>query len=281
MPVATGPAVAVLENQIYAVGGGTPTGQIADTQIYDPATNSWSTGAPLPVATGGGCAAVVSNVLYYIGGNNGTGWTRAVWVYKYDAKTKSWSWSAGNPIPTGGVNGGCAVADDIIYVFGGYNGGFLTSVESYNPRTGTWTEEAPMLSPEAGLPGVGRIGTTIVVTDGSDGDVDGNNQGYDATTNTWSWLASDPTLRQDPCAAPIGGLMYSAGGWNVVDNPALTLTESYSLSKNEWTTTGFAPMPLGTFAGGSAAYNGRLYCFGGLSTNSGSTPVNNVQIYQP
>ena len=53
-------------------------------------------------------------------------------------------------MPTGGANGGCAVANNIIYVFGGYNGGFLTSVESYNPATGIWTEEAPMLNPEAG-----------------------------------------------------------------------------------------------------------------------------------
>jgi len=186
-------------------------------------------------------------------------------------------------MPTPRVNGGCAVADDIIYVFGGYSyGSFLTSVESYNPATDIWTEQTAMLSPEAGLPGLGRIGTTIVVTDGSGGDVDGHNQGYEVTTNTWSSLASDPTLRQDPCAASIDERLYSAGGWNPADNPALTLTESYSLSKNEWT-GGLAPMPLGTLGGGSVAYKGKLYCFGGFSSNStsGSSPLNNLQIYQP
>jgi N-acetylneuraminic acid mutarotase len=274
MPVATGPAVAVFNNQIYAVGGGVVGGETADTQIYNPATNTWTMGVPLPIGTGGGCAAVVGNTLYYVGGSTGTEWTGAVWVYHPEAK----SWSAGNnPMPTARANGGCKVVHDILYVFGGYgNGVFLTSVESYNPVTDTWTEEEPMLSPEAGLPAAGA-GTTIVVTDGSDGDADGHNQGYNVTTNTWRWLTPDPVVRQGSCAASIEGRLYAAGGWDVANNTALTSTESFSLSEDAWIT--LADMPVGTITPGSVAYDGRLYCFGGVSINGGL--LNNVQIYQP
>ena len=192
-------------------------------------------------------------------------------------------------MPTGGVNGWCAVANKLIYVGGGYNadeGGFLTTVWSYNPATDTWAPEPPMLYPEAGRPAVGTIilkGTPwIVVTDGSGGYPDGRNQGYDVTTNAWSWLASDPTLRQAPCAAPIGGRLYSAGGYAY--DTTFNVTESYSLSQNAWNKPSkpLASMLLGTNSGGSVAYKGQLYCFGGFSSStSGSSLINNVQIYQP
>jgi Kelch motif len=41
-----------------------------------------------------------------------------------------------------------------------------------------------------------------------------------------------------------------------------------------------SPMPQGSTFGGSAVYKGRLYCFGGWASFSGS-PLNNVLIYQP
>jgi len=281
MPVALdGTAVAVLENQIYVVGGGNGNGSVfADTQIYDPATNTWSKGVPLPIATGSGCAAVVNNVLYFIGGGTGSGsphYTDAVWAY--NPKTKAWSSKA--PMPTTAEAGAvCVVEKGIIWVMGGYgDGSFLATVESYNPKTDTWQPGASMLSPEDS-PSGGRIGTTILVTNGSDNYVDGHNQGYDVPTNTWRWLTSDPALRQSTCGGSIGGRLYSAGGWDDVNNAALTLTESFTLSTGDWKT--LAPMPRGMMnLGGSVAYKGRLYCFGG-GYSAGGDVVGTVEIYQP
>src|SRR5208282_494147 len=53
MPIATSfEATGVLKGQIYVVGGYTASEAIANTQIYNPATNSWSAGADLPTTTG-------------------------------------------------------------------------------------------------------------------------------------------------------------------------------------------------------------------------------------
>lgn len=286
MPVALdGTAVAVLENEIYVVGGDTTTGApVANVQIYDPTTNAWSKGVPLPKATGGGCAGVVNNDLYFIGGNIGgpgvQDYTDAVWAYSPMTK----KWSKKTPMPTTAEAGAlCVVEKGIIYVMGGYgDSSFLATVEGFDPATNKWTEPQqlqPMLSAEDTV-SAGLIGTTIVVTDGSDNYVDGHNQGYDVPTNTWRWLTSDPTLRQCTCGGSIGGRLYSAGGWDDVNSAALTLTESFTLSTGDWKT--LAPMPQGTMfgIGGSVAYKGRLYCLGGQYSTGGNV-VNTVQIYQP
>jgi hypothetical protein len=56
------PATAVLNGQVYVVGG-TTTAPVADVQIYNPVTNKWSAGTPLPVATTTPSAATVNGVL--------------------------------------------------------------------------------------------------------------------------------------------------------------------------------------------------------------------------
>lgn len=275
MPLMVGrPGIAVLEGQIYLVAGGTPNGPVTDTQIYNPAANEWSTGTSLPVATVGGCGAVVKNEFYFIGGDttgHGT-YTGAVWIYSPTTKV----WTSGRPMPT--ARGGafaCVVDDDIIYVMGGYNGRFLNTVEAYNPTTDKWTKEQSMLSAESDIMGGALVDNTIIVANASGGAPDGRIQGYSAAANSWKWLSSDPTTRQGTCVASIGPLLYSAGGYYYAKT--FNLTESFSPSKGAWKTLASMPVALSDPAG--VAYNGQLYCFGGVDGNGNN--VNTVQVYQP
>jgi len=274
-----GPAVAALKNQIYAVGGYAASGDVADTQIYNPATNTWSTGVSLPTTIESASAAVVKNVLYVFGGYNSGALTNAVWAY--NPKTKTWTGKAA--MPTARAFAGAVVLKkkNIIYVIGGYNGtNFLATVESYNPATDTWTEEAPTLVTKGQL-AVGLIGTTILASDGAiaPGVITGDTEGYDATTNTWTTLAADPTARVGSCYGSVGPNLFDAGGYLNNAGTATNVNESFKLSKNKWTTA-LAPMPQATMFGGSVAYKGQLYCFGGWATYLGAV-INNVQIYQP
>jgi|HubBroStandDraft_2_1064218.scaffolds.fasta_scaffold40191_2 N-acetylneuraminic acid mutarotase len=276
------PAVGVLKDEIYLVGGETADGTfIADTQIYNPATNTWSTGVPLPTPICCDAAgAVVKSVLYVIGGSSdGVTCTNAVWAYS--PKTKTWSAKAAMPTARCSV---AAVEDkNIIYVIGGNgNNGMdrLNTVESYNPATDTWTEEAPLLVGKS-EPTVGLVGKTIVAADGYTASEDtGDNEGYDVITNTWTSLKADPSPRNTACGGGIGAYMYVAGGYpgGNPGTPALSLTESFKVSKNTWTT--LAPMPQAAMLSGSAVYKKQLYCIGGSSSFQG-TVLNNVQIYQP
>jgi N-acetylneuraminic acid mutarotase len=272
MPTATSTvAVGVIGGQVYVVGGGVlPDTCLADTQIYDPATNTWSAGAPLPVGTcNGASAAVVNNILYVFGGGTATeSVTNAVWAYNPQTD----SWSSMSPMPTAKGCSGTAAENGIVYVVGGCGENpqdRLTDVESYNPATDTWTEEAPLLVGKS-QPSVGLVGTTIVAADGftASGNT-GDNEGYDATTNSWTALPSDPRPRNGACTGAIGTKLYVGDG-------NTKSSESFNLSKNKWHGLAHMPQPA-TFAGG-AVYGGQLFCFGGIW---GNDTLNNVQIYQP
>ncbi|MGO8797130.1 MAG: Kelch repeat-containing protein [Candidatus Sulfotelmatobacter sp.] len=283
MPKArVGPAVAVLEGQIYAVGGSNTTGKFySNTYIYDPASNVWTTGVSFPTKVAGATGAVVKNILYVMGGTvDGVTYSNAVWAYS----PKTQTWSEKTAMPTARHDAGVAVVDNIIYVVGG-NGNDgnlrLTSVESYNPATDSWTEEAPLLvgksEPSVGTFGNKTIGFTIVAADGYTADSDtGDNEAYDVATNTWTSLTPDPTARNGACSGAIGSRMYIAGGSDGY-YPASSVSEWFNLSKNEWSS--MAPIPQPTLFSGSAVYKGQLYCIGGMYTSGVSLKY--VQIYQP
>jgi N-acetylneuraminic acid mutarotase len=273
------PAVAVLGKEIYLVGGvDSADSLIADVQIFAPATNTWTAGVALPTAISYASAAVVKNILYVMGGYDGSGYSNAVWAYS--TKTKSWASKA--TMPVAASDAGVAVYKDIIYVIGG-NGSEnlrLNTVQSYDPATDTWTQEAPLLNGKS-EPSAAAVGSTIVAADGytTSGD-GGDNEGYDVATNTWRALTADPTPRNGACGGAIGSLMYVAGGdtGGGPGTPALDVNESFKLSKDSWAT--LASMPQATMFAGSVAYDKQLYCFGGTSTFTG-TVLDNVQIYQP
>jgi N-acetylneuraminic acid mutarotase len=267
---------AVLKSEVYVVGGNNGGEEAADVQIYNPVTNAWSTGPSYPTGIGSASSAVVKNILYVFGGtSDGVTPSNAVWAY--NPKTKAWTAAAAMPTARWGSEAVVEKKTNIIYVSGGETNGNgqdpVANVESYNPATNTWTEEAPMLVPK-GQGAAGLIGTTIVFADGATGgNSTGDNEGYDAATNTWKSLASDPTSRYATCGGSVGSKLYVVGG--VFGN---TLTESFQLSKNKWTT--LAPAPQSNLFAASAVYKGQLYCIGGWGA-SGGPVIGNVQIYQP
>jgi large repetitive protein len=282
------PMTGVISGLIYVVGGYDGTGIITDNKIYNPVTNTWSTGAPLPVATAFGASAVVKNVLYifggYVSGNSSS--TAAVWAYN----PKTNKWSSKSPMPTARGSNAAAVENNIIYVVGGntdINHLRLTTVESYNPATDTWTEETPLLvgksEPSVGTLKMtvgGVIVRTIVAADGYtlSGDT-GDNEGYNASTNSWSSLATDPHTRNVACTGALGAKLFVASG-SPDGGSTTTVNDVFNLSKNTWTNR--APAPQAVAGPGSAVYKGLLYCIGGGNgTSFGDTAFTNLQIYHP
>jgi hypothetical protein len=271
-PAATG----LIKEQIYLVGGYDSSGAtIADNQIYTPVTNSWSTGAPMPVATAHSASAVVEKILYLFGGSpDGITCDASVWAY--DPKTNAWSSKA--VMPTARCGAAAAVRKNIVYVIGGYfNGQRLDTVEAYDPRANAWSEKAPLLVGKS-EPAVGLVETKIVATGGysQSGDT-GDNEAYDAATDTWTALEPDPSARSASCFGAVAGPLYVAGGYpgGGSGTPALDVAEFFRPSKNAW--AGQPLMRQPSMDGGSAAYGDLLFCFGGTSAEDG-TVLNNVQV---
>lgn len=88
-------AFAVLDGRLHMVGGRHSTGgqilNVADHQVYDPATNAWTEAAPLPAPRGGCAAAVALGRLFLFGGES-FGKAPAVYpeVFAFDPRTGAW-----------------------------------------------------------------------------------------------------------------------------------------------------------------------------------------------
>src|SRR5258705_13636362 len=127
-------AVSHPNGNIYVWGGFLGVGNpLSSLEIYNAATNTWTSGAPVPTPTRGQAFALgQDNMIYSISGYNFSYLTNA---YKYDAATNTWT--AIPSIPTAcwectaiaGANGN-------IYVFGGENA--MNLVQIYNPLSNLW-----------------------------------------------------------------------------------------------------------------------------------------------
>jgi N-acetylneuraminic acid mutarotase len=119
------------------------------TEIYNPATDSWTTGAPMPDFVGEGslqtlASAIIDDKIYLIVENT----TRI-----YDTKTDKWNYGAPFPATVHGAAAGATTgefAPKKMYVMGGvvssnYVLNNLTYV--YDLETDNWTIGAPMLTP--------------------------------------------------------------------------------------------------------------------------------------
>jgi hypothetical protein len=65
-------AATAFQGRLWAIGGRSSFfgDQYAHVEIYDPATNAWSTGAPLPEGRGGLAAIALSDRIFVLGGES-------------------------------------------------------------------------------------------------------------------------------------------------------------------------------------------------------------------
>jgi N-acetylneuraminic acid mutarotase len=153
MPTArSGLTSSVVDGKIYAIGGcsnGSGGEVYGNTvEVYDPATDSWTTQTPMPTARAFLTSSVVGGKIYTIGGWNGdsSNWNLNT-VEVYDPVTNMWT--AQTPMPTPRLFLTSSVVDGEIYAVGGgvqAGGGLaaLNTVEAYDPVTNTWTTKAAL-----------------------------------------------------------------------------------------------------------------------------------------
>ena len=145
-----GYASAVLDNKIYIIGGGIAKGApgfnpINQVQIFDPKTNQWTNGTPIPtgVCYARACATTGLSApkrIYVIGGT-------LTYYFRYAFSTvtdlsqvynpETDTWTTGTPMPTPRCRFGVAVVNDELYAIGGHNstdwGGVVSANEKYTP----------------------------------------------------------------------------------------------------------------------------------------------------
>lgn len=140
----------VVDGKIYLMGGNKPVNRDSPiyvsnvNEVYDIATDTWSSKTSPPMLVSSYASAVVGDKIYLISGIGDSGELTLI----YDTKTDSWS--NGAPIPqsvwgaAAGVTSG-KQAPVRIYVIGGYPAFDL--VQIYDPKTDSWAEGANMPTP--------------------------------------------------------------------------------------------------------------------------------------
>jgi N-acetylneuraminic acid mutarotase len=119
-------AAAAIDGKLYVIGGvvsaGTTANFLNTLEVYDPATNTWTSKKGMPTGRSGPGAVAIDGKLYVAGGvieATQSGVTSALEVY--DPATDTWTSEAG--MPTGRANLVAAAINGRLYAAGGYGSG--------------------------------------------------------------------------------------------------------------------------------------------------------------
>lgn len=174
LPTARGSANAVVVNgRIHVFGGATlpkdpgpgfvhpnRNTSVPTHDVFDPATNTWTSRAPMITARNHAAAGVIDNRIYVAGGRAGSVFIPNALnldlVEVYDPATDRWS--IVSPMPTARSAAAWGVHDGKLYVAGGEIRhrdiwGTYTTVEAFDPKSNSWTRLPPMPLPRHGLAG--------------------------------------------------------------------------------------------------------------------------------
>ena len=154
-------ALTAADGRIFVFGGWNATLSSAvgnEVQIYTPATNSWSSGAPLPTPLFGQGAALDAAGLMHLYGGISTSQSPSQVHEVYNPLTNTWATATILPTPARAYVAGTAGPDGNLYVMGGDDdivissyGTAYSQVDYYNPATATWASgpALPMVLTEA------------------------------------------------------------------------------------------------------------------------------------
>ncbi|BCJ36930.1 hypothetical protein Athai_44330 [Actinocatenispora thailandica] len=214
------PAHGFIDGKFYAVGGwGAKGAPDTKLEIYDPKTDSWSTGATAPKAFAGAGSAVLNGKLYSVGGCNSATCGQTT-VMVYDPAKNSWSQAADYPEGTSWAS--CGSIAGKLYCAGGLGSGPTTHSYGYDPTSDSWTRIADLPLPLFGSAYAAANGRLLVSGGASTSTVTNQGFAYNPQDDTWSALpnANQATYRGGSAAGlyRIGG---NAGGPTPVSSAAL------------------------------------------------------------
>jgi N-acetylneuraminic acid mutarotase len=255
------------DGRVYVFGGQAMSDDhrmLAAPQIFDPETNAWSEGAPIPAAVSEPGAAVgAGGRIYVIGGNlPGPGRHASAANYEYDPATNSWRARAPMPSPRAAL--AVVAAKDshgrtLLYALGGrdfidpHNG--LSTVEAYDPATDTWSRVASMptwrhavasaLGPDGN---VYAIGGAYRDTRDQPHFADAV-EVYDPRTDHWGRAAPTPQAlecTQVTSTPGIHGRVFVMGGWYTTAKIDADTLLAYDPATRHWQPLPPAPFPQAT-----------------------------------
>ncbi|XP_020950823.1 kelch-like protein 17 isoform X3 [Sus scrofa] len=135
--------VAMLDGNLYAVGGYDSSSHLATVEKYEPQVNSWTPAASMLSRRSSAGVAVLEGALYVAGGNDGTSCLNSVERYS----PKAGAWESVAPMNIRRSTHDLVAMDGWLFAVGGNDGSSsLNSIEKYNPRTNKWVAASCMFT---------------------------------------------------------------------------------------------------------------------------------------
>ena len=284
-PIAGGPRSELqavsLNGRIYAIGGYTvvvrddkpavnPNSGI--NEVYDPATDSWRTLAPVPMGANHTGIAVLGGKIYIGGGFLATGHGMSTdRFFAYDPATDRWQELSRLSSPRGAP--AFIAVGGKLHAIGGRivnADGAVGTHEIYDPATNRWTPAAPLPVARDHV-GIAVVDGKIHVYVGRKTDAVMSKVGlhdvYDPATDRWTPAPPMPIPVSSGTFAQYRGMLFYLGGECTEDNKTYALNEAYDPKSGKWIK--FADIPVARHAQAAAVAGDKLYMIGG-STGCGA-----------
>lgn len=273
-------AAAAIDGRLYLVGG---RGDRA-LEIYDPATDEWTTGAAPGIEIHHAQAVAHEGRLYVIGAlTSAFPQEPAIpHITVYDPRIDEWTIETPIPIHRRRGSAGVLVHDGVFYLFGGttrgHMGGFTPWADAFDPATGEWRElpDAPHARDHFQAAALdGRIYLAGGRTSSHEtGEVDTLSVAevdvFDPASESWTTLDQPlPTPRSGTTTVAAGGLIIVIGGESGEQEIAHNEVEAWSPASGEWVT--LSPLPVGRHGTQAAVIGDNVHIAVG-SGNRGGGP---------
>ena len=258
-------AALVLAGKLYVLG---PFGAASiKRELFDFATNKWSTFAPLPTGfrndMGMRAAVVLNGKIHVVNGH--IWYTPYTDHYAYDPTTQSWTKKASFPK----VLGKSCAAEHAgkFYVVGGQNPINSSTTAGdlwvYDPVTDKWTAAASMPTKRADL-ACAFVGGTLLATGGytKSNQPVANLEAYDSNTNTWSKRKDMPAAIYEAgnAAHEVNGRLVVIGGVTGAGKHT-NQVQVYDPGSDSWSMG--APIKHARGAHAVAYHGNKVYVIGG------------------
>jgi hypothetical protein len=234
--------------KLYVTSGRSGIGLIAQTEYYNPQTNTWSSTGSLPASNYWPGLVSLLGFLYLVGGRTPTSRLKTVW--RYDPRINQWDMVSSLREERSGP--AVVTCMNHIYAIGGRKNPNedLSTCERYSPQTNEWKPVASMKTGRS-LAAAATIGHRIFVIGGSEDSgmyqlAIPTNEVYDCLLDEWSLIARCQADRVAPGICSLANNIYIFGGRN--QQQSLTTVEVYDSTTDMWQVTSNCDKLLNTFS---------------------------------